>query len=275
MSNPALSPIKSSGTSDFLDRIITQQCQEIARRAARRSEVQLRADLARVPACRGFAAALGNQQPACIAELKKASPSKGLLCPDYAPAEIAQAYAQGGAACLSVLTNAAFEGEDAHLEIVRTAVNLPILRKDFIISEYQVYETRVLGADAMLLIVSCLDAKTSAKLHRLGRDLGLDILVEVHDEEELDLALDIGARLIGVNNRNLRSFEVDLAVGEDLLARLAQRDPDVIRVAESGMQNAADVRRMVDAGANAVLIGEVLMRASDPGKMLNKMRSSS
>ena len=122
MSNPALSPIKSSGTSDFLDRIITQQCQEIARRAARRSEVQLRADLARVPACRGFAATLGNQQPACIAELKKASPSKGLLCSDYAPAEIAQAYARGGAACLSVLTNAAFEGEDAHLEIVRTAV---------------------------------------------------------------------------------------------------------------------------------------------------------
>ena len=274
MPNPVLSPIKPSDASDFLTRIIAQQRQEVVQRSALRSESELQAALTNLPACRGFAAALSHETPAFIAELKKASPSRGLLCPHYAPAEIARSYAQARAACLSVLTNAAFQGEDKHLEIARAAVNLPVLRKDFIISEYQVYETRALGADAMLLILACLDAKILAKLHQLGHDLGLDVLVEVHNKEELDLALDLGARLIGVNNRNLRTFQLNLDLGEDLLSRLAQQDPAVIRVAESGMQTAADVQRMVAAGAHAVLIGEGLMRASDPGEMLTKIRSS-
>ena len=219
-----------AAAKDFLRRILQQQTEETERRVAQKSLSRLKAEVVGLPPCHPFAEALRDRRPAFpafssfpafpafIAELKKASPSQGLLRPDYDPAAIARGYAEAGAACLSVLTNAAFLGESAHLQLVRSVTNLPLLRKDFIIDEYQVYETRLLGADAMLLIVACLSAEKLARLHELGLELGLDVLVEVHDEEELEIALKIGAQMIGVNNRNLKTFEVNLHKGTELLA---------------------------------------------------------
>ena len=271
---------------NFLRRILQQQAEETKRRAAQKSLSRLKAEVAGLPPCHPFADALCARRsafpvfpvfpafPSFIAELKKASPSQGLLRPEYDPAAIARGYTEAGAACLSVLTNAAFLGESAHLQLVRSVTNLPLLRKDFIIDEYQVYETRLLGADAMLLIVACLSVEKLARLHDLGLELGLDVLVEVHDEEELEIALKVGARMVGVNNRNLKTFEVNLHKGAELLAILAQKKPSVLSIAESGMRTAEQILPMIAAGAGAFLVGTSFMRSADPGQALSALIKS-
>jgi indole-3-glycerol phosphate synthase len=219
---------------------------------------------------RDFSAAL--RQPrlgdiALIAEVKKASPSAGVICPDFDPVRIAQAYEAAGASCLSVLTDETFfQGSLDYLRQIRAAVKLPLLRKDFIIDERQILEAVEWGADAILLIVAILEDAPLQRFHALAADAGLAVLVEVHDEAELDRALKIGARLIGVNNRNLKNFEVDLATTERLAAKLfpppATRHPSLL-VAESGIHTRADVERLKRCGAGAILVGESLMRGGD------------
>lgn len=214
---------------------------------------------------RGFAGSLNRTaasgRAALIAEIKKASPSKGLIRADFDPATLAQAYKAGGATCLSVLTDTPyFQGTDEHLVQARQAVDLPVLRKDFTIDPYQLYEARAIGADCILLIVAALDDSSLRSLARLAGDLGLDVLVEIHDEAELDRGLAIDGALLGINNRNLKTLAVDLAVFE----RLAPRVPrDRFLVAESGLKNAGDVARLAKAGARAFLVGESLMAQAD------------
>jgi indole-3-glycerol phosphate synthase len=222
---------------------------------------------------RDFRAALRcpRQGPlALIAEVKKASPSAGVLRPDFDPVRIAQQYQDGGASCLSVLTDEKFfQGSLDYLRQIRQRVALPLLRKDFIIDEHQIYEAIAWGADAILLIVAILDDERLATLHGLAKATGLDVLVEVHDEAELDRALALGADLIGVNNRDLKTFAVDLGTTERLAARCRQHPSgrQALLVAESGIQSAADVRRLAACGAEAMLVGEALMRHEDlPGK---------
>lgn len=225
------------------------------------------------PAPRGFLRALeAAEPPAVIAEIKRQSPSKGLIREDFEPVEIARAYAQGGAAAISVLTDEHFFGGQLEfLRRVRAAVDLPLLRKDFVIDAYQIDEARAAGADAVLLIVAALDPSALGALHGHAIGLGLDVLVEVHDEPELEAALAIGARLVGVNNRDLRTFEVDLGVTERLAARLP-RDGQVLLVAESGIFGPQDVARLTRAGARAHLVGESLMREFDVAKALEQLR---
>lgn len=222
---------------------------------------------------RGFARALrAAPAPAVIAELKRRSPSKGLIRADFEPVACARAYAEGGAACLSVLTDAHyFGGELAFLARVRETVALPLLRKDFVVDAYQVDEARAAGADAVLLIVAALAPREIAAFAKRAAELGLDALVEVHDEAELDVALDAGATLVGVNNRDLRTFHTDLAVTERLAAPLRGRD-DVLLVAESGIHAPEDVARLEAAGARAFLVGESLMREPDVAAALRRLR---
>jgi len=205
----------------------------------------------------------GGGAPALIAEVKKASPSAGIIRPDFDPVRIAREYEAAGAACLSVLTDEKFfQGSLLHLQMIRSAVNLPLLRKDFIIDERQILEAVTHGADAILLIVRILDDKALKHLHRFAVGVGLDALVEVHDEAELDRALAIGARLIGANNRDLDTFEVDLGVTERLAAKIA-RHPEAkekLVVAESGIHSRADAARAQRAGAGAILVGEALLK---------------
>jgi indole-3-glycerol phosphate synthase len=255
---------------DILERIVAVKRDEVVLSRARRSQAALRDDaLAQTPA-RGFAAALqrciGKGKPAVIAEVKKASPSKGLLRDPFMPADIAASYARHGAACLSVLTDERFfQGSAAYLQQARAACPLPVLRKDFLIDEYQVVESRAMGADCVLLIAACLDDAQLAGMEACARDLGLDVLVEVHDAAELDRALRLKTPLIGVNNRNLRTFEVSLQTTIDLLPRLP---PERLLVAESGIATPADVQRLRAAGIRAYLVGEAFMRAPDPGQAL-------
>ena len=208
-----------------------------------------------------------------IAEIKKASPSKGVLRGDFDPVKIALGYARSGASALSVLTDEKFfMGSLTYLRAVREAVDIPLLRKDFIIDPYQVYEARLYGADALLLIVSALGQDALRGLLALTRSLGMDAVVEVHDEEELGRALDAGSRIIGINNRDLRTFEVDLGVS----ARLARIIPGgVIAIAESGISSGADIKRLRDQGVHVFLIGETFMKAPDPGAELKSLISSS
>lgn len=209
-----------------------------------------------------------------IAEIKRRSPSKGLIRADFDAVAIARSYAEAGAACLSVLTDEKyFGGHLDDLKRVREAVDLPLLRKDFVIDAYQIDEARIAGADAILLIVSALDPDLLAQLHDHARSLALDVLVEVHDDAELDRALAIGSDLIGVNNRDLRTFDVDLATTEGLAARLG--DSDVVLIAESGIRTVEDVARLERAGASGFLIGESLMREPNPGDALRQLRRSS
>jgi indole-3-glycerol phosphate synthase len=225
---------------------------------------------------RGFHRALcEGEPPAIIAEIKRRSPSKGLLRPDLQPVDCAKAYAEAGAAALSVLTDEHFFG--GHLDYlaeIGEAVSLPLLRKDFLVDAYQVDEARVAGADAVLLIVAALEAERLARLHKHAESLGLDVLVEVHDEAELEVALAAGAGLIGVNNRNLATFEVDLGVTERLGRRLAAAESRATLVAESGIGGPADIDRMTAAGASAFLVGESLMREPDLGSALRQLRRS-
>lgn len=246
---------------DVLARICRVKEREIAElKAANPALMEDRATSQAAP--RGFRHALaGGPGVSLIAEVKKASPSAGLIRPDFDPVRIATAYQAAGARAISVLTDREFfQGHEQFLCDVRAAVGLPLLRKDFILDETQVLQARALGADAYLLIVACLAPQRLADLMRYGSELGMDALVEVHDERELHAALDAGAELVGINNRNLHTFEVDLATTE----RLAPLFPDsVTLVAESGIKTPADVARLKSAGIHAVLIGETLMRAAD------------
>ena len=256
--------------SDILQRIVTVKQEEVARARAARSLADLQRDLAQAPAVRGFAAALQSRvtagQPAVIAEVKKASPSKGVLREHFVPADIARSYEAGGAACLSVLTDVQFfQGATAYLQQARAACSLPVLRKDFIIDAYQVVEARAMGADCILLIAACLDDAQMAELEACAMELGLDVLVEVHDGDELERALRLKTPLVGVNNRNLRTFEVSL----DTTLLLRDRIPSGrLLVTESGILGREDVQRMRDAGVHAFLVGEAFMRAPDPGVAL-------
>jgi indole-3-glycerol phosphate synthase len=253
----------------ILDRIVTARRADLARAKA---EVSLSA-LERMPGFaeerRGFAHRLRARPPAVIAEVKKASPSRGVIRPDFDPVAIARSCAGGGAAALSVLTEERFfQGRLDFLAPIRAAVDLPLLRKDFLFDPYQVVEARAFGADAVLLIVAILDDASLGELLAAAGSAGLDVLTEVHTESEVDRALAAGARLIGVNNRDLGTFETTLATAERLRPRLPG---GVVAVAESGIESAEDVRRLMACGYDAFLIGESLMRAADPGAALRSL----
>ena len=247
--------------SDILARIADYKRAEVATRKAARPVV----DVSAASAPRGFAAALTRAHApgrlALIAEIKKASPSRGLIRADFDPPALARAYEAGGAACLSVLTDGpSFQGDDAYLVAAREAVALPCIRKDFLVDPWQVAESRALGADAILIIMAMIDDDTARALHDEAARLGMDALVEVHDEEEMERAGRLGATLVGINNRNLKTFEVDLAVTEHL-APLAPKG--ALLVTESGLFSSADAVRMEACGARAMLVGESLMRQAD------------
>ena len=258
---------------DILNRILARKAEEIAARRARVSIEELTRRAAAAAAPRGFVAAIRHKtaqgQAAVIAEIKKASPSRGLLRADFRPAEIARSYAAGGATCLSVLTDVDFfQGADEYLEQARAACALPVLRKDFTVDPYQVVEACALGADCILLIVAALDDARLAELTILAAQLGMDVLVEVHDAAELERALKLDTALLGINNRNLRTFETRLDTTLDLLARIPD---DRIVVTESGIHTPADVARLRAAGVHAFLVGEAFMRAADPGAKLKEL----
>jgi indole-3-glycerol phosphate synthase len=259
----------------ILDEILAHKRDELARsRRIRPAEALARAAESQHDRLRGFGAALrGAPEPRIVAELKRRSPSRGEIRADFDPAECARAYARGGAAAISVLTDERFFGGHlSYLGKVRAAVELPLLRKDFLIDRYQVDEARLAGADAVLLIAAALSRSELATLHARAGELGLDALVEVHDERELECALAVGASLIGINNRNLATFEVDLAVTERLSPRVP---PGVVVVAESGIFTNEDVRRLARAGAGAFLVGESLMRCEDMAQATRALRSDS
>ncbi|WP_349572588.1 indole-3-glycerol phosphate synthase TrpC [Azotobacter salinestris] len=256
-----------------LEKIIARKVEEVAERSARvpLAEVEALARSASTP--RGFAAALqaqvGRKQPAVIAEVKRASPSKGVLREHFVPAEIARSYEEGGATCLSVLTDVDFfQGSDAYLQEARAACGLPVIRKDFLIDPYQVVEARALGADCVLLIVAALGDAQMLELAATARDVGLDVLVEVHDGAELERALQLETPLIGINNRNLHTFEVSLETTLDLLPKVPR---DRLVVTESGILNRADVELMEVSGVYAFLVGEAFMRAEKPGAELRRL----
>lgn len=261
-------------SAGILAEIVASKKKEVAQAKARVSpgEMQARAQAMPDP-CRGFRAALaGHEAPAVIAEIKRRSPSKGEIRADFDPVACALDYRAGDAACLSVLTDEPyFGGRLEDLAAVRQAVALPLLRKDFTIDPYQIAESRAAGADAVLLIAACLAPAQLRDFRLRARDLGLDALVEVHDECELDAALEAGADLVGVNNRDLATFEVDLATTERLAARLP-RGREVLLVAESGIATHADLARLAKAGARAFLVGESLMRQPDVTRALRELR---
>jgi len=251
--------------SDTLARIVDDKRRHVAAARERRPQGDVERAARAIGPPRGFAkalkAAIAAGRYGLIAEIKKASPSKGLIRPDFDPPSLARAYERGGAACLSVLTDEPyFQGKDEFLTQARSATRLPALRKDFMIDPYQVFEARALGADCILLIMACLDDQLAAELARLAHLCGMDVLVEVHDGDELDRALGIDSDLVGVNNRNLKTLAVDLAVTEQLAPRVPK---DRVLVAESGLGTPADLARMAKAGASAFLIGESFMRQPD------------
>jgi len=257
-----------------LEKILARKAEEIAERRARVSVSDLQSLIAMADAPRGFAKALIEQakrkQPAVIAEIKKASPSKGVIREHFQPAQIAKSYEAGGATCLSVLTDIDFfQGADAYLKEARSACSLPVIRKDFMIDPYQIIESRALGADCILLIVSALDDVKMAELASVAKEVGLDVLVEVHDGEELERALKtLDTPLVGVNNRNLHTFEVSLENTLDLLPRIPR---DRLVVTESGILNRADVELMEISDVYAFLVGETFMRAEHPGVELQRL----
>lgn len=259
--------------SDILKKILSRKAEEVAERSARVSLRVLREQAEAAPSLRGFAAGMRAKLmqglPAVIAEIKKASPSKGLLRENFDPPAIARSYERHGAACLSVLTDKDFfQGSEKYLQQARAACGLPVLRKDFIIDPYQVYEARVIGADCILLIVAALEDTALHELAQLAAELKMDVLVEVHDAGELERALALETPLIGVNNRNLRTFETRLETTLDLLDRITG---DRIVITESGIHAPADVAAMRRRGVHAFLIGEAFMRAADPGKELARL----
>ncbi|OJZ19769.1 MAG: indole-3-glycerol-phosphate synthase [Thiobacillus sp. 65-29] len=259
--------------SDILEKILATKREEIAAGQARMPLAEMRAQAAAAPAPRDFVGALRAQvdagRPAVIAEIKKASPSKGVIRADFRPGAIAASYAQGGAACLSVLTDAQyFQGSTEYLREARAACGLPVLRKDFIIDPWQVYEARAMGADAILLIVAALELPAMQDLEALAMELGMAVLVESHDAAELEAALTLKTPLMGINNRNLRTFEVTLDTTLDLLPKIGS---ERIVVTESGILAPVDVARMREHQVNAFLVGEAFMRAADPGAELARL----
>lgn len=261
------------GTPDILKKILARKAEEIAERSKRNDLPSLAMRAREAGPTRGFVAAMEAAiavgHPAVIAELKKASPSKGLLRADFRPAHLAERYAAGGATCLSVLTDRDFfQGAEAYLREARAACPLPVIRKDFIIDPYQVYEARAIGADCILLIAAALSDQTLGELADLAASLGMDVLVEVHDGEELRRVLPLGLTLVGINNRNLRSFETRLETTLDLMADIPAGR---IVVTESGIHTRADVALMRNRGVNAFLVGEAFMRADDPGAKLAEL----
>lgn len=260
-------------TPDILKKILARKTEEVAERSARLSLSELMQRVGNLPAPRPFLKRLqsimAEGQPAVIAEIKRASPSKGLLRDPFVPADIARSYATAGAAALSVLTDRDFfQGCEEYLQEARAACALPVLRKDFIIDPYQVYEARLIGADCILLIAAALDNAALQKLAELAGQLGMDVLLEVHDIEELERALQIDAPLIGINNRNLRTFETRLETTLDLLAHIPGSRTVVT---ESGIHTPADVALMREHGVHAFLVGEAFMRAPDPGAKLAEL----
>ncbi len=258
--------------SDILDKIVAVKRQEVAAALKQKSLAVVRADAESRVLTRDFEGAMRAKiaagQAAVIAEIKKASPSKGVLRADFIPADIAQSYAEFGAACLSVLTDKQFfQGSVDYLKQARASCDLPVLRKDFMIDAYQVYEARAMGADAILLIAACLDDVQMAEMEAVARSLDMAVLVEVHDRAELERALKLKTRLVGINNRNLKTFEVSLQTTLDMLPDVPA---DRLLVTESGIQTPEDVRRMREAHVNAFLVGEAFMRASEPGEALAK-----
>ena len=261
---------QSSPADTFLERILDHVRDQVALRRARTPEEELvQRPFYREPR-RGFAGCLAGTTKRCIvAEIKRASPSKGLIRPDFEPVAIAREYAQNGAVALSVVTEERFfEGSLEYLSSIRQAVSLPLLRKDFVVDPYQIVEARSFGADAVLLIATVLAVDQLKELQRHAQTLSLDVLVEVHTEGDLDRALESGARLVGINNRNLHTFEVDLSVSERLLRRIPR---NVLAVCESGIEGVEQLRRLETAGSHAFLIGETLMRAPKPGAKLAEL----
>lgn len=259
--------------SDILRRILAVKREEVAAAQIEKPLAAVRAGAERQEAPRDFVGAIRAKfaagRPAVIAEIKKASPSKGVLRADFRPAEIARSYETHGAACLSVLTDRQFfQGAPDYLAAARAACSLPVLRKDFLVDPYQVYEARAMGADCILLIVAALDPALMRDLEALAHSLGMAVLVEVHDAAELDLALQLDTPLIGINNRNLRSFEVSL---DTTLGQLGRIPPGRIVVTESGILQPEDIALMRANGVNAFLVGEAFMRAPDPGAELGRL----
>ena len=264
-------------TPTVLKRIVARKLEEIAQRQQHTSiddlKINIEANRSGPMAPRGFVKAmrtkLNQGLPAVIAEAKKASPSKGVIREDFNPAAIAASYQAGGAACLSVLTDADFfQGHEDYLQQARAACSLPVIRKDFIVDQYQVYESRAIGADCILLIVACLEDQQMQQLAQLAEDLGMDVLVESHDAQELARALMLSTPLVGINNRNLHTFELTLQTTFDLLAMMPE---DRMVITESGIHTPADVVLMQDQNVNAFLVGESFMRASDPGEKLAEL----
>ena len=256
-----------------LEKIVARKVEEVAERRARAPLAEVEALARAADAPRGFARAMQGQaarkQAAVIAEVKKASPSKGVLREHFVPAEIARSYEEGGATCLSVLTDVDFfQGGDAYLQEARAACQLPVIRKDFLIDPYQVVEARALGADCVLLIAACLEDGQMRELAATAKDMGLDVLVEVHDGAELERALQLETPLLGINNRNLHTFDVSLETTLDLLPRVPR---DRLVVTESGILTRADVELMEISGVYAFLVGEAFMRAENPGAELRRL----
>ncbi|WP_431476786.1 indole-3-glycerol phosphate synthase TrpC [Massilia eburnea] len=263
--------------SDILNKILAVKADEVAAAKKHRSLQSLRdeveGDNDLRAGLRGFEASLRQKidagQAGVIAEVKKASPSKGVLRADFRPAEIAESYAQAGAACLSVLTDVNFfQGSNDYLQQARAACDIPVLRKDFMVDMYQIYQARAMGADCILLIVSALDHGLMAEMEACAHELGMDVLIESHDGDELSAALNLKSRLIGINNRNLRTFDVTLDTTLDLLSRIPQ---ERMVITESGIMTPADVQRMRERDVHAFLVGEAFMRAPDPGAELRKL----
>jgi len=253
--------------TDILRRILEAKRAEVA--AAMKALPRVEELAAQAPPVRDFVAALQAKNPAVIAEIKRASPSRGVLRADFDPAAIARSYEQGGAACMSVLTDVQFfQGSPEHLKAAREACRLPVLRKDFVVDPYQVFESRAMGADCILLIAACLSAAQMAELESIAETLRMAVLVEVHDREELDLALRLKTPLIGVNNRNLKSFETRLETTLELAAHVPK---DRLLIAESGILSRADVNKLRNVGVRAFLVGEAFMRAPDPGHALAEL----
>ena len=263
----------SSDTPTILKKILARKQEEIIERSRAVSVEQLLEKAASASATRGFAAALAAKlavgESAVIAEIKKASPSKGVIRENFDPAAIARSYAKGGAACLSVLTDVDFfQGADRFLTMAREACDLPVIRKDFIIDSYQIYEARAMGADCILLIVSALNEQQLNELHEVAVAMGMDVLIEVHDAEELTIALKLDNPMVGINNRNLHSFDVSL---DNTFQLLEQIPSGKIVITESGIHNSDDVAAMRANNVNAFLVGEAFMRSQEPGEKLREL----
>ncbi len=262
-------------TPDILKKILARKAEEVTNRKQRTSLDSLKEIASGMENPRGFAAALQSKaqskKPAIIAEIKKASPSKGVIRENFKPLEIAQDYAMNGATCLSILTDKDFfQGSEAYLQMARNACPLPVLRKDFMIDPYQIHESRALGADCILLIVAALENQQMHELAETAEELGMDVLVETHNEEELKRALTLNTKLIGINNRNLRTFETSLQTTLELKKKIPE---DCLIITESGIHTREDVQKMLDNHIYTFLVGEAFMRADSPGAKMRELFS--